>query len=386
MKSSFCQRHPRVLAAVLIHAWICIFLSIGAQAQQAPSQTAPRYTVVMLLPGLTDQRPCAAELEAVQNQLADLPVTVEVAPLGRAITQTDEILEAASHIAAARSAILVFWTPFGEGDVPLDTKDCTTASRVYLFTSDSEGGRFLMRDLGTSQADSETQREALGIIVRSTLRALFLGERMEGTPAPTVISTPPPSNPAPIAPLHLDLLAQYGLWGLSNQIPVNHGARLGLGVSGARFSAGLGWRLNARGKTSWSDVSVVRHSGGPEVFAGLSLGKRVRLAAELAFFVERVDLEVTSAPQSAEVRANAARWVPGLGASLGISVAAGARLRLLAMLGVDAPMERTLYIVKAGGSERLILEGWWMRPTFRVGGLFSVLNLNFRPKVRLDAQ
>ncbi len=74
MKSSCFQHHPRVPGAALVYAWIGLFFSVGAQAQQAPSQTAAHHTVVMLLPGLADQGPCAAELEAVQNQLADLAV------------------------------------------------------------------------------------------------------------------------------------------------------------------------------------------------------------------------------------------------------------------------------------------------------------------------
>jgi hypothetical protein len=344
-------------------------------AQPAPKEAAPRHAVIMLVPGTSGQNPCAAELEAVENQLAELPATVELAPLDPHISQTDEILEAASRIAEARGAALVFWMPFlhQEATSPLST--CSWANRVYLFIPDFEGGRFLVRELGHGPSGSEAEREALGLIVRSTLKTSLLGWPSDDTgelPQSSPRQEEPPNETS--KNLRVYVFADYGLWGLSDSIPLGHGARLGLGISGSNLFVGMGWRLNPPGQATWSELSLERRSGGPEVFGGFGLGRRVRLEALAFFFVERTEFEVVDAPKTAQVSAASDRWAPALGAGMGLSLPAGSRVRLQALAGIDVPWERQRYVVQKDNSEHGVFRGWLVRPVARLGGSFDILS------------
>lgn len=350
-------------------------------AQPAVATTEPHSprAVVMLLPGHTEPGPCNLELEAVQNQLADLTTAVELAPLGNSTTGAESVIDAAQQIAIARAAVLVFWIPYVEPAASGLTAGCAAASRVYLYAPDSEGGRILVRDLGEVEPGSEAQREALGVIVRSTLRALLLGEKLQGAKvspaAPEKIQKPTPART-----WHLDFLAHYGLWGLSNQIPVGHGARLGLDAAGERLLLGVAIRLNARGRTNWTDLSIERRSVAPELLAAVHLGKgRARLKLSASAFIERSELRVTSAPSGVELQSGAARWVPGLSPGLGVSVQVVRTLWLDFEIGADYPLEKTKYVVRQDGRDHVALEGWNARPFARIGGRFAFWRM---PSVR----
>lgn len=363
------------LAGVVFHTALQVSAPEIAMAQPMPVEPSARHTVVMLVPGTSEKMPCAAELEAVQNQLAELPATVEFTPLDPHISQTDEILEVASRIAEARGAALVFWMPFSHKQATPPLSVCSSANRVYLFIPDFEGGRFLVRELGHGPSGSDAEREALGLIVRSTLRTSLLGDPLDDTPEITQSALERQAPPSDLTKdWRIYLFADYGLWGLSDAIPLGHGARLGLGISGSVLFAGLGWRLNPPNQARWSELSFERRSGGPEVYAGFGLGRRARLEVLSFFFVERTEFKVVDAPEIAQVSTASDRWAPALGAGVGLSLPAGSRIRLHALAGVDVPWERQRYVVQKDNSTQNVFHGWLVRPMVRIGGCFDILS------------
>lgn len=325
--------------------------AVGDAAGQEP--------LVLMLAWSGDESAAAFVAGEVGSQLADVPARLEIERPDGPAPDLETRLGLAREAAARRDALAVFWV------------DLPAMSRLYLFAPDAEGGRLLVREIGTGGESIEGRSMTMAVIVRGAVRGIVAGEAATGEPAAFG------AGEAPMAPKRESLLGfglAYGLQFLSQEALLLHGARLEAAVRLAgRVRLFAAFRAHPPPRIARDDLTA-----GMPIYPA-ELGLAVRLGFP-AWFIETgagavvtvIDFDVTSA-RDALVQEDDLRRVefainPWIGAGRELGPVVAVFLRLSA----DVVVNRHRYVVDRGDRVDTLVHPWRLRPMALLGVGVSV--------------
>lgn len=204
----------------------------AAEAARAEGVAGPRerWTIVLLVADAAASDPMSV---AVAAQLVDLPVALELVPVGALPSSLAAQHELARVVARERGAALVLWF------------ELSAADHLYLYLSEQERATTLVRELAVDGASPAGRAASAAVIVRGVVDALVRGGHLGvefvevELPAPPVApagspvaeaedeAPAPAPSPEPTA-LELALAAAYAPELFSDTAPVMHALAVGV--------------------------------------------------------------------------------------------------------------------------------------------------------------
>jgi hypothetical protein len=323
---------------------------------------APGEAVVMIAERRSEAE-TAPVLRAVQSQLSDLAVALQLVWVDELPAAMPDQIVAAEQIARGSHAVAVFWC------------DLRAADRIYLYFAAPKGGRVLVREL--SGAGEGGLAEALAIIVRSSVEAVLAGGEIGVVVAPpppeakpedegvTAPKPPPPSGPGRV----LALTVGYGMDVLSGQRPAVHAVVLGLEVRLAGpLSVEFGYLFSFPFTQEESQVELTlrRHPAWLGL-RGAWLTGDVARSASLWLQMDVVTEEVRALSPAVEVEAEGTEVLFSLVPLLRAGYVFADRFELFVAAGADIPFRRVRYVVGSPTGPLEIFATWPVRPRLMVG-------------------
>jgi len=217
---------------ILILSW-WVFISSTAYGQgrnnaldkETPESISEAAHIVMIARTETEVE-SRGLIQAIRGQLSDLSVIFEVKWVDKLPPELPLQVEIAGETARKTGALTVFW---------YDNDRC---DQVFLYLSDTDQGRLLVRWLDAEQEGNRD--ETLAIILHSAVEAMLNGGQIG-----VAIKTDPAEKPSQteqiqqVSPLSLrpetgtvniEMGAAYSLGGHSSAHPVIHGLNLGISI------------------------------------------------------------------------------------------------------------------------------------------------------------
>ena len=139
---------------------IVFLCAVGAFSGSARGAEAGRRVVTMLV-SLDQEESLRPVVRAVQSQLSDLNVSLYVEQVEVMPGDLRSQVEVAESVTRSSEAIAVFWC------------DLLAQGQIFLYLSQYEGKRILVRKL--EETDADGRAEALAIIVRSSVGMMMQG-------------------------------------------------------------------------------------------------------------------------------------------------------------------------------------------------------------------
>jgi len=296
-------------------------------------------------------------LDAVETGLVDLPIafrTERIAGWDDAIANR---VESAREIAARTHAIAAIWL------------DLSAPQHVFLFISDSTGGRILVRNVRAETQDVEAQLETLSLIVRSSVKGLIAGGEIGVKAPPSEIAEAEPAS------VRLGLSLGYALQLFAPTEPMMHGARIELHVGLLRwlfvFAA---YRLNLPVETASREIDVHLHTHPMELglFGRASFSKWA-LDLGLSGVIDVVTFDVSSRLANVGAVEPKREVTAGVCPTLRVSRSLRSVVAVYFSVGVDIEALNHRYVVIANGDSKAVVAPWRFRPMFELGARFTVL-------------
>ena len=354
----------RDVPIVALAAFAAVMTVCGA-AFSEPEAAKDESGVVVMLAERRDTAAAEVVIRAVQAQLSDVSVALQVIWVDALAPDLPSQIAKAEEVARGSAAVAVIWC------------DLARADRIYLYFAAPSGGRVLVRELAGSGTGG--MAEALAIIVRSSVEAVLAGGEI-GTVVP-----PKPKEeerdrrlPPAVAKAkdegRLDVTAAYELDVVSNSNPVVHAAAVALSLRlGDHFSLGVGYALSGllEAETDGASLKLRRH---PVWMGGSVFGRagRARLGLDLAFQLDFVT-ERTRATAAGVVPAKGGRELePSIVPLFRIAVTVIPHLELFVAAGADIALHRTRYLVDTPDGPVELLTTWPVRPRV-IAGLEAAL-------------
>lgn len=351
----------RAVAVAVGAALLALFASL-ARAQELDAVGSDRSTVVMIAER-REQRQAETVVRAVQGQLSDLSVVLQVVWVDELPAGMPAQIAEAEQTARGTDAVAVFWC------------DLRAADRIYLYFAAPSGGRVLVREL--SGAEEGGLAEALAIIVRSSVEAVLAGGEIGVVVAPMAAveerprAEQPPEQPQePPGPGRvLAMTVAYNLDVLCEQRPAVHAVAVGLEVRlGGPLSveAGYFFSFPFTERAHGIDLTLQRHP----VWLGLRaawLTGDVALSASLAAQIDVVTEEVRSLSAAVETDGEGTEVLFSLAPLLRAGYVFAGRVELFLAAGVDVPLRRARYVVGSPSGPLEILDTWPVRPRVLAG-------------------
>jgi len=302
-----------------------------------------------------------AVVRAVQAQLSDLAVALQVVWVDELPPAVPDQIAEAEQTAHGQRAIAVFWC------------DLRLADRIYLYFAAPSGGRMLVREL--SGAGQGGLAEALAIIVRSSVEAVLAGGRVGEIVAPVAtteqpaIAERPPEPPPPGPGRVLALTVGYGMDVLCEQRPAVHALVLGLearltGPLSVEFGYLLSFPFTER--AHGVELTLRRHPAWLGLRAAWLTGD-VSLSASLWLQMDVVTEEVRAATAAVAVQGEGTEVLFSLAPLLRAGYLFADRFELFVAAGADLPFRRARYVVGSPSGPLEILDTWPVRPRLLVG-------------------
>jgi len=332
---------------------------IVVQPHVSEAQTLSNRRVVLI--AQVDQPMIQEVIRAVEAQLSDLPVLLEIQ---WAEGHDEDLRIQVDHAAAVsrdRSAVAVFWCY-------RQVEESGTEDRLVIFLGHPGGDRVLVRKLNGTETTGLA--EAVAIIVRSTIGAVLGGDEV-GVEVARVAEWVPgeredrqTSNSRLLA-LH----ASYTLASHSKSHPAIHGLGLGLDF---RIH---GWLLFTGGYTilgmmeedgQSASVKIRRHP----VHLGLRVEfpvKNLRLGGSMCLTIDSATVEVYDlAPHMVATPAEV-EVVFGLLPVLRFGVLIQNRLYPFVAVGAQVPFNARTYIVQGPSGREMLIDSWPLQPWVKAG-------------------
>ncbi len=348
---------PHASRSALLLALCCSLWGVPATAAEGE----PADRLVMLCP-LSDREGSEAAAEAVASQLSDLPVELDTIWIGSLPQTIPEQVELARSTALRREAASVFWI------------DLTLSDQVFLYVSEPEGERVLVRGVGSGESTLEGRLVTVAVIVRGAVKAILAGGEI-GVEPPPARKEPPSVREAHAGRLEMDL--GYAAQIYAPEAVVVHGALLGAGVRVVGpLRAELAYRWQAPPRISSNEM--VLHIEPHPVELGLALRfplGRWALQAQLSAVVDIVSLDVTSLDADLQpLDADETRRVHfSLAPALWLGRSFGEVVTIFGRAGVDVVLDDHTYVVDLGEDRRKVVDPWRFRPLFILGAALTIL-------------
>jgi hypothetical protein len=311
--------------------------------------------VVMIAPA-ADEDLSRRAAEAVGAQLADLPVTLEIEWVEQMPAEMRAQVDAAREVAQGRETTAVFWLDLS---VP----------EVLLYIEEVEGGRILVRSIGSAGEGVEARLETVAVIVRGAVKSVLAGGQV-GVEAPP---EQPEEPPGPTG--ELDVFGSYALVLYSSESLTLHGARLGLSARiHGWLRAYLAYRLQVplEVQDDLVGLDVSPHPMEAGLAGRFHLGEWY-IEAAAGVVVDVVTVEVTARDDDVMTRSIDHRWLVGATPSLGVGRSLGKIASIYLAVSADVLFNEHWYAVETDGGTRTVLRPWNVRPVFRLGALFTLL-------------
>ncbi|MFO8072948.1 MAG: hypothetical protein R6V85_13830 [Polyangia bacterium] len=352
--------------------WTVLVLALGIAARVVAARAGETADeeVIALLAQRDAGDPSRELARAVEVQLSDLPVRLEVVWIDALPASLAEQQLAAESCAAEHGALAVIWL------------DLLRPERLFFFLAAEGGERILARRLAGDQGATETA----AVIARASVAALLEGGRVEVAPpaAPDEQEEEPPppeprdepeAEPPPTGEEsgsdlpRLGLEVAYSLELPASRPPATHGAELGLAARlRGPLSAFVRYRLAAPLEARSDGIELVQRRYPVSAGARLELpAGPLRIGAELG---------LTLAWVAERIRALSEQMDPGRPQSwLAFSLVPAARLavpvfsafELYAAVGVAVPLNPVRYTVDDGGGRSALFAPWPVRPLAAIG-------------------
>ncbi|HUT77762.1 MAG TPA: hypothetical protein VM285_08760 [Polyangia bacterium] len=347
--------------SIIVLATALIAAAPGREARaDAAKDTGGDRTVVMIAER-HDEAASGTVVRAVQAQLSDVSVALQVSwtdSLGRDLPAQ---IAAAEALARESNAVAVFWC------------DLTRADRIYLYFAAPRGGRVLVRELEGSGAGGRA--EALAIIVRNSVEAVLaggeIGEIVPSRPerGESVAPSPPPEAAPEAGDGRLAMAVSYQPDVVSVADPVIHAAALALYVKlidGISLTAGYALSAPLEAEVRGVLLELGRHPAWIGCRGSWRAG-RLRVAAELDFQLDFTTEKVRTLAQGVTVSSGGLEVQPSIVPSLRSGVSLVRRVELFFAAGADIALHRTRYVIDTAGGPEEILSTWPVRPRFLAG-------------------
>lgn len=313
----------------------------GALTREAEPQAS-----VILLASQQDPEQAQQLSQALQSHLADLRVRVSLSWTPELPPVFGQQLALARDAAARTRANLVLWC------------DPQALDALYVLVPDEGGGRLLYRAVDTESSRRDVRLEAMAFVARATVVELV----QPATPA-----SPPSAQPLGS---HLELSLSYMASAHSSAVPLQHGARLGLGYAILDHLSLGAWVRLTPGLLARTERAAVAIDSFP-----LELGAQVpfdlgplRIFAGVSAVPSYLGWEAYSRdPQIEEAHPGPVLELSA-GTYLGLRWQLGPELALAGEIGCDALLLGADFtLVRADGSRDPLLTPWLLRPFARVG-------------------
>jgi hypothetical protein len=347
------------LAAFVVVTTFC------GDSRSEPAAANGEGGVVVMLAERRDTAAAEVVIRAVQAQLSDVSVALEVVWIDGLAPDLPSQIAKAEKVAEGSAAVAVIWC------------DLARADRIYLYFAAPSGGRVLVRELAGSGTGG--MAEALAIIVRSSVEAVLAGGEI-GTVVPRKPKDEgsdrrPPSAVAKAKDEgRLAVTAAYEFDVVSSSNPAVHAVAVALSLRlGDHLSLGVGYALSGllEAETDGAFLKLRRH---PVWIGGSAFGRvgRVRLGLDLAFQLDVVT-ERTRATAAGVVPAKGGHEVePSIVPMFRVAVTVIPHLELFIAAGADIALHRTRYMVDTARGPVEVLTTWPVRPR-GIAGLEAAL-------------
>jgi len=368
-----------LLAAAITGLTLATLLAAGPiRAQTESRETQPSQRVV-LIGSLELEDTTHTLIRAVEAQLSDLPVEFAVEWVDRIPENLSAEVDEARAITVRTDALAVFWC------------DLSRADEVYLYLSNAEQSRILVRRLDTGEKG--VRFESLAVIVRSVIDAMLRGGRIgielgDPAPPPTVAYETPAQvktwsgeEPAPDDPgrserdFLLGLQVGYALSGHSSRVPVTHGVDLRLSlVTRVGFEAFAGYVVRLPIAITDRDISIDIEThpaflGAGWIFAFGRLGVGGGAEVILDFTVQSTRQVATSTAVPRDHRDLIFAAAPYLAGTCELFED---RLALRLQLEVHFVFNPVRYVAEELGDERVVHEPWPIVPVGVIEMVFLI--------------
>jgi hypothetical protein len=330
-------------------------LCSGGRARAQDDDAEPSKVVMIAPQG--DQQHSRRTAEAVEAQLADLPVTFDLEWVEAIPPELRAQVDEAREVTERRDATAVFWA------------DPSQPDQLFLYIADPEGGRVLIRSISSAGGGAEARLETVAVIIRAAVKAVLAG----GTVG---VEAPPEEPEEPSGPTgELDVFVSYALVLYSNEVLTLHGARLGLsarlaGWARAYLAYRLQWPLSVEDEYVGLDVSP--HPMELGAAGRFHLGDWY-VEAAVGLMVDVVTVDVTALEDQVLTRSVEHRWLFGATPSLSLGRALGRIASIYLAVSADVLFNEHWYAVETPDGTQTVLRPWTVRPVFRLGALFTLL-------------
>jgi hypothetical protein len=346
---------------MLIAASLVLAVGRSARAEDSGERPGPGSSVVMLA-----ERHVAGDtgavIRAVQGQLSDLSVALQVVWTDALAGVLPDQIARAEEIARGGDTLAVFWCDLAQPD------------RIYLYFAAPSGGRVLVREL--SGAAGGGLAEALALIVRSSVEAVIAGGEIGVVVAPppreaeTERAPPaPPAVPPPGPGRVLALQVAYDLDVLSTQQPAAHALALGLELRvGGPLSVELGYlfALPVAQEAHGVELTLRRHPGWAGLRAAWLTGQ-VSLSASVWLQLDVVTERVRALRPGVAADGDGTEVIPSLAPILRAGYLFSDRFELFLAGGADVPLRRVRYVIGTPSGPLELLDTWPVRPRVMAG-------------------
>lgn len=295
---------------------------------------------------------------AVQGQLSDLPVILEIAWIDNMSTELRTQIKQARTVVKDRNAISVFWA------------DLSTPDQVFLFFSQPAGERILVRDIGQSSASTEGRLETLAVIVRASVKAILEGGNIG------IGRDVSPENEFYEPTGLLDFAVSYSFAPHSGGRKWIHGPCLNLNLTLDEWARiFIGYRMMFPIQHHYEDLvtlelnSHIFEAG----FAARWQWNALRLEIGARFILDFLTAKAISPAENVLPQHPENKWLPGLSPSISIGWTLNPFVSLFFSASLDIIFNQPDYVLETKTGYRTVVAPWTARPFLQMGLAFPIL-------------
>lgn len=303
-------------------------------------------------------------LRVIASQMSDLDVGVTPVVLSRLPSSVEEYLseeKTDDHL----NSLAVVWIR------SLDSRS------TILFATDADGSRFLARRIDAR--DPGTMREAVALVVRSTVEVLIAGGQIGPSPpaSPTLepdIPFPPaaPGASSKDSPAHSTLIGLHTGYHLQvrSSRSLIHGLTTSIGLSPFPWlEIVAGYRFDAPLDATSRDTATIEIRRRP-VLLGLAAthsSGRLSIGGAVDLVADFVSQRTTSTAVGGTSMKSNEDVIWGVAPNIVFRIRLVQRLEIFVGAGVEIPFNPVRYLFESSEGNRVVEEGWRVQPTISAG-------------------